>query len=61
MAHAVLKGEITIANGQVQQKNFNSYDIVRMPESPRIEIHLMENHLDPAGLARPDFLWLAPQ
>jgi len=47
---AVLKGEITIANGQVQQKNFNSYDIVRMPESPRIEIHLMENHLDPGGI-----------
>lgn len=47
---AVLKNEITIANGQVQQKNFNSYDPIRMPESPRIEIYLVENHLDPGGI-----------
>ncbi len=47
---AVLKGEITIVEGQVQQTNFNGYDLVRMPESPRIEVYLVQNHLDPSGI-----------
>ena len=47
---AVLKGQITIANGQVQQKNFDGYDLIRMPESPRIEVHLVDNHFDPSGI-----------
>ena len=47
---AVLKGEITIANGQAQQTNFNGYDLIRMPESPRIEVYLVQNHLAPSGI-----------
>jgi isoquinoline 1-oxidoreductase beta subunit len=57
---AALKGEITIANGQVQQTNFNGYDLVRMPESPRIEIYLVQNHLDPSGIGEAGVPYLGP-
>ena len=57
---AVLKGEITIANGQVQQTNFNGYDLVRMPESPRVEVYLVDNHLEPSGIGEAGVPYLGP-
>jgi isoquinoline 1-oxidoreductase beta subunit len=56
----VMKGEITIKNGQVQQTNFNDYDLVRMPESPRIEVHLVENHLAPSGIGEAGVPYAGP-
>ena len=37
---AALYGEITIKNGRVEQGNFDEYQIVRMADAPRIEVHL---------------------
>jgi len=37
---AALYGEITLSRGRVEQSNFNSYRILRMPEMPRVEVHL---------------------
>ncbi|HEY4048958.1 MAG TPA: molybdopterin cofactor-binding domain-containing protein [Acidobacteriaceae bacterium] len=47
---AVLKGQITISQGQVEQTNFSGYELIRMPESPAIEVHLIENHFEPSGI-----------
>jgi isoquinoline 1-oxidoreductase beta subunit len=41
---AGLFGEITLKDGRVQQTNFNNYPVVRMSESPVIEIHLVESN-----------------
>jgi isoquinoline 1-oxidoreductase subunit beta len=57
---AALKGEITIADGRVQQSNFNGYDVVRMPESPAIEVYFVENHEAPSGLGEAAVPLLAP-
>src|SRR5262245_8645357 len=35
-----LYGEITIKNGQVEQNNFDSYEVVRLADTPKIEVYL---------------------
>ena len=47
---AALKGAITIDRGRVEQANFNQYDPLRMDEMPVVEVHVVENHLDPGGI-----------
>jgi isoquinoline 1-oxidoreductase beta subunit len=37
---AALYGEITLSRGRVEQSNFNTYKILRMPEMPQVEVHL---------------------
>lgn len=37
---AALYGEITIRNGRVEQGNFDDYEVVRLADTPRIEVHL---------------------
>ena len=37
---AALYGEITIKNGQVEQNNFDSYEVVRLADAPKIEVYL---------------------
>ena len=38
---AALYGEITLANGQVEQSNYHNYPIVRMKDAPAIEVHIV--------------------
>jgi isoquinoline 1-oxidoreductase subunit beta len=38
---AALYGEITIKNGQVEQNNFDSYEVVRLADTPKIEVYLV--------------------
>ncbi|MGB0714509.1 MAG: molybdopterin cofactor-binding domain-containing protein, partial [Phycisphaerae bacterium] len=40
---ATLEGEITFKNGLVQQGNFDDFRVVRMNESPSIEVHIVES------------------
>ena len=57
---AALKGEITIANGRVEQANFNDYDVVRINESPQIEVHIVESNDGPGGIGEPGTPPIAP-
>jgi isoquinoline 1-oxidoreductase beta subunit len=45
---AVLKGEITLEGGLVQQSNFDGYDVLRIDEMPKVEVHLVPSN-EPAG------------
>jgi CO/xanthine dehydrogenase Mo-binding subunit len=47
---AVLTGEITVADGRVQQSNFNDYPVLRIGETPRIETHLVTSAEAPGGV-----------
>lgn len=38
-----LYGQVTIDKGQVQQNNFYDYKILRMNESPEIEVHIVDS------------------
>ena len=57
---AVLYGEITLKDGRVQQSNFHDYQVVRMPESPRIDIHLVESSEKPSGIGEPGTAVIGP-
>jgi isoquinoline 1-oxidoreductase beta subunit len=47
---AALYGNITIARGRVQQSNFNDYRMLRINESPQIEVHLIKSGEAPGGI-----------
>jgi CO/xanthine dehydrogenase Mo-binding subunit len=50
---AALWGEVTIAQGRVQQSNFHDYRIMRMGEAPRIEVHIVASGESPGGVGEP--------
>jgi len=47
---AALFGEITVAEGRVQQSNFNDYRMLRINEVPKIEVHLVKSGEAPGGI-----------
>ena len=57
---AALKGEITIANGRVEQANFNDYDMVRINEAPQVEVHIVDSNDGPGGIGEPGTPPIAP-
>ena len=53
---AAMTGEITIENGAVAQSNFHNYRIIRHNEAPKeIDVHFIQNNIDPTGLGEPPF------
>jgi len=57
---AALKTEITLENGRVQQKNFHDYQMLRMFESPVIEVHIVPSEANPTGVGEPSVPPVAP-
>jgi CO/xanthine dehydrogenase Mo-binding subunit len=55
IGHAMYS-ELTFSEGQPEQNNFDSYRLIRHAESPReIEVHFVENDIDPTGLGEPPY------
>ena len=53
-ASLALKSKITIKNGQVEQNNFDGYQIVRMHQAPKnIHVHIIESTEKPTGVGEP--------
>jgi isoquinoline 1-oxidoreductase beta subunit len=49
-------GGLTHKEGVPEQNNLNRYRIIRMREAPKkIEVHFVENDIDPTGLGEPPF------
>ncbi len=57
---AALFGEITLDRGRVVQANFDSYPVVRMNQSPAIEVHIVSSREDPGGIGEPGTPPIAP-
>ncbi|MEJ0027286.1 MAG: xanthine dehydrogenase family protein molybdopterin-binding subunit [Rhizomicrobium sp.] len=47
---AALYGEITIDKGRVQQSNFNDYRMLRIDQTPVIDVHLIRSGEAPGGI-----------
>jgi len=47
---AALYGEITIKRGRVQQSNFDTYRLLRLPQAPKITVSIIEGADEPGGV-----------
>ena len=52
LGHAMY-GQLTFKDGATEQKNFNSYRLIRLKEVPEIDVHFVNNGIDPTGLGEP--------
>jgi isoquinoline 1-oxidoreductase beta subunit len=50
---AALYGKITVANGRIQQSNFDDCRVLRMHEAPRIDVHVIASSEAPGGVGEP--------
>ncbi len=47
---AALYGEVTLEKGRVQQSNFNNYRVLRIDQTPLIEVYLVPSGEAPGGI-----------
>ncbi|HET7732068.1 MAG TPA: xanthine dehydrogenase family protein molybdopterin-binding subunit [Usitatibacter sp.] len=57
---AALHGRISFKDGRVEQSNFHDYPVLRMPEMPRVEVHLVPGGTKPTGVGEPGVPPIAP-
>jgi isoquinoline 1-oxidoreductase subunit beta len=57
---AALYDELTFDKGRVQQSNFHDYPMLRMNETPEIEVHVVRNDEKPGGIGEPGVPCAAP-
>ena len=57
---AALKGEITINKGRVEQGNFDDYQMLRMNEMPKVEVHIVPSDQPSGGIGEPGTPLIAP-
>jgi isoquinoline 1-oxidoreductase beta subunit len=57
---AALKTEITLKAGRVEQGNFDDYQMLRIFESPEIEVHMVPSGENPTGVGEPGVPPVAP-
>ena len=57
---AVFFGEITLRNGEVVQRNFPDYDMVRLANAPAQSVHFIKSAQPPGGLGEPGTPPVAP-
>ena len=56
-----LMGEITAAQGRIQQRNFDRYPVARMNQAPHtVNVHIVNSDAAPAGVGEPGVPPIAP-
>jgi isoquinoline 1-oxidoreductase beta subunit len=57
---AALYDELTFDKGRVQQSNFHDYPMLRINETPEIEVHVVRSDEKPGGIGEPGVPCAAP-
>jgi isoquinoline 1-oxidoreductase subunit beta len=57
---AATKGGIEFQNNQCVQSNYHNYNLLRNAETPKMEIHIVENYERPGGVGEPGLPPIAP-
>lgn len=52
LGHAMYSN-LTFKAGAAEQSNFNNYRLIRMKEVPEVDVHFINNGIDPTGLGEP--------
>ena len=53
-------GNIDIVNGEVQQSNFHDYPVIRLPQMPKVEVHILPSDELPTGVGEQATTPIAP-
>jgi len=57
---AALYGAITLKDGRVEQSNFHDYQVLRINEMPKVEVHIVPSSEKPTGVGEPGVPPIAP-
>jgi isoquinoline 1-oxidoreductase beta subunit len=57
---AALSSKITLKEGRVEQSNFHDYQVLRMNEMPRVDVHIVNSAESPTGVGEPATPVIAP-
>ncbi|MGA2636363.1 molybdopterin cofactor-binding domain-containing protein [Methylocella sp.] len=57
---AALYGDITLKNGRVEQGNFDTYQLLRINEAPKMEVYIVDSQEAPGGAGEPGTAGIAP-
>ncbi len=57
---AATKAEITFDKGRTNQNNFHDFEVLRMPEMPGVETHIVESQEAPGGIGEVGAVPLIP-
>ena len=57
---AALHDAITIKDGRVEQSNFNDYQLPRIGETPKTEVHVVMSKEEPTGIGEPGLPVVTP-
>ncbi len=57
---AALHGNVTLVEGVVQESNFDNYPVLRMKDTPSIEVVLIASSEPPGGIGEPSTALVAP-
>ncbi len=55
-----LRSQITLKQGRVQQSNFHDYEVLRLDEMPRVEVHIVPSKARMGGIGEPATAPVAP-
>lgn len=56
----LLAQAISVREGRVQERNFDRYPLLRMPQAPQVDVHFIESEHPPTGCGEPALPPLAP-
>jgi isoquinoline 1-oxidoreductase subunit beta len=57
---AALYGAITLKDGQVEQSNFDSYQVLRIDDMPKVEVYIVPSTEAPTGVGEPGVAPIGP-
>ncbi|MDT7848809.1 xanthine dehydrogenase family protein molybdopterin-binding subunit [Methylophilus sp. VKM B-3414] len=57
---AALSSEVSFKDGQVEQSNFHNYQVLRMKDMPKVEVHIVPSTEKMGGVGEPGVPPLAP-
>jgi isoquinoline 1-oxidoreductase beta subunit len=57
---AALHSAITLKDGKVEQNNFDGYQVLRIAEMPKVEVHIVQSGEAPTGVGEPGVAPVGP-
>jgi isoquinoline 1-oxidoreductase beta subunit len=57
---AALYGAITLKDGKVEQTNFDAYQVLRIDDMPKVEVHIVPSREAPTGVGEPGVAPVGP-